>query len=162
MSNREEQVVLVNEEDQVLDLMGKQEAHEKGLLHRAISIIVFNSKGNMLVQQRSDAKYHWAGIWSNTVCTHPRNDESYADAAQRRLFEELGFNTPLTEQFSFIYKATDEQSGKYDGPIPFNKDEVKAVKWMSTEELETQLKAHPEQFSFWFKIILKEMKARNL
>ena len=84
----EEQVVLVNEQDVVQGLLGKTEAHEKGLLHRAISIIIFNKKGEMLIQQRADAKYHWAGIWSNTVCTHPRDGETYKEAAQRRLKEE--------------------------------------------------------------------------
>jgi len=170
----EEKVVLVNKNDEVLGLMGKTEAHEKGLLHRAISIMVFNAKNEVLIQQRADEKYHWAGIWSNTVCTHPRDGESYLDTANRRLFEELGFNTELTEVFDFIYKAKDEESGlteheldhvfigKYEGEIPFNKKEVKAVKWISKDDLLKDIQENPEQFSFWFKIILKEFEKRNL
>lgn len=170
----EEKVVLVDEKDQQLGLMGKTEAHEKGLLHRAISILIFNDENEILLQQRAFTKYHWKGIWSNAVCTHPRDGESYQKAAERRLFEELGFNTPLKEAFHFIYKAKDEESGlteheldhvflgTYNGKIPFNPEEVNAVEWISKENLMTDIKANPEKYSFWFKVILKEMEQRNL
>lgn len=169
----EEQVVLVDEQNNELGFMGKQEAHEKGLLHRAISIIVFNKKNEMLVQQRAFTKYHWAGIWSNTCCSHPRAGETFAAAAHRRLQEELGFETPLEKQFSFIYKAHDAQSGLteheldevfvgyYDGEMKLNPEEVEAVKWMSTSEVFAAIEKNPDDFSFWFKIILQEMKQRN-
>lgn len=170
----EEQVVLVNEKDEVQGLMGKMEAHEKGMLHQAISIVLFNSKGEMLLQQRAAEKYHWANIWSNTVCTHPRENESHQAAAERRLVEELGISTALKESFSFIYKAHDEESGlieheydhvflgKYEGEIPFNKAEVKAVKWIAIPELLADLQADPDKYSFWFKIIVEEMKKQKL
>ena len=170
----EEQVVLVNEKDEVLGTMGKMEAHEKGILHQAISILLFNSKGEMLLQQRASAKYHWADIWSNTVCTHPRENETHQAAAERRLLEELGFSTELKEVFSFIYKAHDKDSGlieheydhvflgNYDGEIPFNTDEVKDVEWVSVSELLKDIELNPEKYSFWFKIILEEMKKRQL
>lgn len=170
----EEKVVLVDENDKQLDLMGKTEAHEKGLLHRAISIMIFNDKDEILLQQRAFVKYHWKGIWSNAVCTHPRNGESYQKAAERRLFEELGFNTPLKEVFHFIYKAKDEESGlieheldhvfvgTYNGEIPFNPDEVNAVKWITKEDLLKDIENNPDKYSFWFKVILKEMQKRDL
>ena len=170
----EEQVVLVDEKDVVLGLMGKTEAHEKGVLHRAISIILFNDEKELLIQQRADKKYHWAGIWSNTVCTHPRDGETYKEAADRRLFEELGIHAALSEVFDFIYKAKDEESGlteheldhvfigNYEGEIPFNTDEVKAVRWISAAKLFAEIEEDPAKFSFWFKIILKEFKERGL
>ena len=108
---QEEIVVLVDETNEILGYLGKLEAHKKGLLHRAISVIVFNSKGEMLLQQRAFTKYHWAGIWSNTCCSHPRKDEGFKEAAERRLFEELGIQITLDEQFNFVYKAYDEKSG---------------------------------------------------
>ncbi|MBK8659169.1 MAG: isopentenyl-diphosphate Delta-isomerase [Bacteroidetes bacterium] len=168
--DKEEQVVLVDEQDTVLGYMGKQEAHEKGLLHRAISVILFNSQGEQLVQQRAHTKYHWAGIWSNTCCSHPRQGESYQAAAERRLFEELGIKTPLREVFQFIYKAHDEASGLteheldhvfvgvFDDDFDYNKNEVAAVRWMDTETLQGEIAEHPENYSFWFKIILEEFK----
>jgi isopentenyl-diphosphate delta-isomerase len=172
--NKEEMVVLVDEENGVLGYMGKLEAHKKGLLHRAISVIIFNSKGEMLVQQRALTKYHWAGIWSNTCCSHPRKEESFQDAAERRLYEELGFRTELKEAFHFIYKAYDEKSGLteweydtvftgvYNESFEFNRDEVNAVRWMSAEELQFDIEQNPQQYSFWFKIILEEMRKRNM
>lgn len=170
----EEQVILVDEQDLKLATMGKTEAHEKGLLHRAISIVLFNKNKEILLQQRADSKYHWAGIWSNTVCTHPRDGESYLEAAERRLQEELGISTELNDVFNFIYKAKDDESGlteheldhvfvgEYEGEIPFNTDEVKAVRWISASDLFQEIEENPERFSFWFKIILKEFQARKL
>jgi len=171
---KEEEVVLVDEQNEVIGYMGKLEAHKLGLLHRAISIIVFNSKGEMLIQQRALSKYHWAGIWSNTCCSHPRINESFQQAADRRLYEELGFHTPLKEEFNFIYKALDEPSGLteyeydtvftgvFDGPFTFNKDEVQAVQWLTVADLLKDIKNNPDKYSFWFKIILDEMKHREL
>jgi isopentenyl-diphosphate delta-isomerase len=167
--DKEEKVVLVDESDNVLGYMGKQEAHEKGLLHRAISVILYNSRGEQLIQQRAMTKYHWAGIWSNTCCSHPRKDESYQAAAERRLFEELGIKTKLNKAFHFIYKAHDSASGLteheldhvftgvYDEDFDFNKEEVAAVRWINAEALQKEIAAHPESYSFWYKIILEEL-----
>ena len=171
--NKEEQVVLVDEHDTELGTMPKQEAHIKGVLHRAISVIIFNSKGEQLVQQRAFSKYHFGGIWSNTCCSHPRKNETYRQAAERRLLEELGIKTPLKEQFHFIYKVHDEKSqlteheldhvftGTFDGEFQFNQEEVADVRWMKTEDLLNEISNHPEKFSFWFKTILEEMKKRK-
>ncbi|MFN8309930.1 MAG: isopentenyl-diphosphate Delta-isomerase [Chitinophagales bacterium] len=171
---KEEQVVLVDENCTELGLMGKLEAHQKGVLHKAISIIIFNSNGDMLVQQRAFSKYHWAGIWSNTCCSHPRAGESFEDAAQRRLFEELGFRTHLKPEFSFIYKAYDTDSGLteheydwvftgvYDDEFEFNPEEIHEVRWLDRHTLLKSIQEEPDQWSFWFKIILREMEKRQL
>ena len=100
-----EKVILVDVNDNQIGLMEKMEAHEKALLHRAFSVFVFNSKGEMLLQKRAATKYHCAGMWANTCCSHQREHESDLDAATRRLKEEMGIETPLYETFSFIYKA---------------------------------------------------------
>lgn len=169
MNHKEEQVVLVDENGNETGTMGKTEAHEKGILHKAISVILFNNKNEMLIQQRAFSKYHWAGIWSNTCCSHPRPGESFETAAQRRLHEELGIDTPLTKEFYFIYKAKDEKSGLtehefdyvftgyYNGPFEFNSHEVNAVKWINTQQIITEIKEHPEKYTFWFPIILEKM-----
>ena len=172
--DKEEQVVLVDEENNVLGYVGKLEAHEKALLHRAISVIIFNTKGEQLIQQRALNKYHFAGLWSNTCCSHPRKEETFQAAAERRLFEELGIKTPLKKEFHFIYKAHDEKSGLteweydtvftgvFDGEFELNKEEVAAVRWIKNEDLENEIQQKPEQFSFWFKIILEELKKREI
>ena len=172
--NKQEEVVLVNEQNEVLGYHEKLEAHQQGILHRAISVNIFNSKGEMLIQQRGHNKYHWAGIWSNTCCSHPRKGETFQQAAERRLFEELGFRTPLTEAFHFIYKAYDQPSnlteheydtvftGTYNEPFEFNKDEIAAIQWIQPAELEREIELHPEKYSFWFKIILDELKKKKI
>ena len=98
-------VILVNENDEVLGEMEKMEAHRKGVLHRAISVLVFNSKGEWLLQQRAAHKYHSSLLWSNTACTHPMIGEDTIISAHRRLKEEMGMQSPLKKAFSFQYKA---------------------------------------------------------
>jgi isopentenyl-diphosphate Delta-isomerase len=166
----EEKVVLVNEQNEVLGTMSKMEAHEKGLLHRAISILLYNSKGEMLIQQRAASKYHWPLIWSNAVCSHPRENESFQEAAERRLKEELNINCSLKEIYRFIYKAQDELTGlieheydtvfegRFDGEIPFNPDEIESIRWITLEKLSQEIENEPNNFSFWFKEILKNFE----
>ena len=172
--DKQETVVLVNDKNEVLGYKEKLEAHQQGLLHRAISVIIFNDQGDMLIQQRGLKKYHWAGIWSNTCCSHPRKDESFKQAAERRLYEELGFKTPLTEAFHFIYKAYDQPSGLteheydtvftgvYNNNFDFNKDEIAATEWISPALLKEDIKNNPDKYSFWFKIILEELTAKKI
>ena len=100
-----DQVILVNPEDNPIGYMEKIEAHQKGLLHRAISVFIFNEKKEMLIQRRALSKYHTPGIWSNTACSHPRKNETTMEAADRRLFEEMGLKTTLNYGFKFLYKA---------------------------------------------------------
>ena len=163
----EELVVLINEKDEVQGLMNKLEAHENGLLHRAFSVVLFNKKGEMLLQKRASSKYHSPNQWTNAVCSHPRDEESYKNAALRRLNEELGITTDITEKFHFIYKADVGGNlweheldhvfiGEYEGDFQLNQDEVSEVRYISMEELNSEVSSNPENFTEWFKIILKE------
>jgi isopentenyl-diphosphate Delta-isomerase len=164
-----EKVILVDENDNELGLMEKMQAHEKGLLHRAFSVFVFNSKNELMLQQRSDEKYHSGGLWTNTCCSHPRHGESVESAAHRRLVEEMGFNCELNHQFSFIYKAHLDNNlteheldhvffGFYDGAPLFNTDEVKAWKFESIEFIKEDIALCPEKYTAWFKIIFKRVE----
>lgn len=160
----EEFVVLIDEQDTPLGLMEKQQAHVAGLLHRAFSVFVFNSKNELLLQQRAAEKYHSPSLWTNSCCSHPRENETYEEAAHRRLQEELGFDCEVEEKFHFIYKAKlGEQLyeheldrvfvGYYEGEMNINPEEVKAVKWISMVDLIEDMKEHPENYTAWFKII---------
>lgn len=159
-----EQVVLVNERDEELGLMEKMEAHEKALLHRAFSVFVFNRQGELLLQQRALDKYHSGGLWTNTCCSHPRPNELVADAASRRLQEEMGFETPLEKVFDFIYQANFDNGltehefdhvfvGYYDGDIHVNPDEVNDYTFRSMESIQESLLKHDGLFTAWFEII---------
>ncbi len=160
----EEQVILVNENDEQLGLMPKQEAHVKGVLHRAFSVFVYNDKKELMLQQRALHKYHSPGLWTNTCCSHQRDGESSLDAGKRRLSEEMGFTTSLKETTSFIYKAPFDNGltehefdhilvGSYTGTPQINPDEVAAWKWMDMEAIKSDLEKNPEVYTAWFKII---------
>jgi isopentenyl-diphosphate delta-isomerase len=147
--------------------MEKQEAHEKAMLHRAFSIFVFNSQNELLIQQRAEHKYHSAGLWTNTCCSHPRPGETTLAAAHRRLQEEMGFDCDLTERFSFIYHTPFENglceheldfvfTGIFDGVPDINPDQVQAYRWISLEDLIAEHNQNPQLFTSWFGIILKE------
>jgi isopentenyl-diphosphate delta-isomerase len=159
-----EYVILVDENDQEIGSMEKQEAHEKGLLHRAFSVFVFNENKELLLQQRALTKYHSAGLWTNTCCSHPRIGETIEQAAHRRLTEEMGFDCELITKTSIIYKTSFENGltehefehvlvGNFNGEISFNPTEVKNFKWINLEELQIDLLQNNQNYTAWFKII---------
>ena len=168
----EEQVVLISENDEVLGLMDKMQAHENGLLHRAFSVFLFNEKGEVLLQKRAAEKYHSPNQWTNAVCSHPRDGETYLEGAQRRLKEELGIEAmELSPKFHFIYKADvggnlweheldHVFTGNYDGNFSLNDEEVSEIRYIAMEALDAEMESNPENFTEWFKIILGEYKDR--
>ncbi len=164
-----EYVVLVNQDDRPLGTLEKMEAHERGVLHRAFSVFIFNSKGELMLQQRALDKYHSPGLWTNTVCSHPRVNETPLQAAHRRMGEEMGFDCDVKEVFSFVYKA-DVGDGltehEYDHvffgfsdqlPVP-NPEEVENWKYMKMADIIADVAMHPDEYTVWFKIALKEVK----
>lgn len=164
---KEEEVVLVNENDQQIGTMPKMEAHEKAVLHRAFSIFVMNDKGETMLQQRASHKYHSPLLWTNTCCSHQRNGESNIEAGTRRLQEEMGFETELTELFSFIYEAPFDNGlteheldhvmmGHYNDDPKINPEEVADWKWMKPELVKEDILANPDEYTVWFKIIFEK------
>jgi isopentenyl-diphosphate delta-isomerase len=160
-----EQVILVDEHDNAVGILEKMEAHRRGLLHRAFSIILFNTKGELLLQKRSPAKYHSASLWTNTCCSHPLPDESMADATRRRLKEEMGIDLQPEFAYKFIYRTALDNNlieheydhvyvGTFDGEPVVNHEEVEDWKFMSLSSLREAVKHHPEQYTAWFKLIL--------
>jgi len=160
----EEKVILVNQNDEQIGLMGKQEAHEKALLHRAFSVFIFNDNNEVMLQQRALQKYHSPGLWTNTCCSHQRDGETSIQAGTRRLQEEMGFVAELKETTSFIYKAPFDNGlteheydhvlvGTYNGDPVINEEEVADWKWMSLEAIKEDIQKAPSQYTAWFKII---------
>ncbi len=169
----EEKVILVNEDDLQLGLMGKMEAHEKAVLHRAFSVFVFNKKGELLLQQRALDKYHSPGLWTNTCCSHQRDGESNIEAGRRRLHEEMGFHCELQELFWFVYKAAFDNGlteheldhvmiGSFEDDPIINTEEVASFKWMPLEDVKKNMIEQPELYTEWFKIIFNEYDQRLL
>ena len=167
----DEYVVLVNENDSQIGIMEKMAAHIVPRLHRAFSIFIFSSKGELLLQQRALSKYHSPGLWTNTCCSHPRNGESLEQATARRLKEEMGLTCDMHEVFTFIYKAPVGLGliehefdhvwfGQSDDTPVINTEEVAAYKYMSLDDIAIDMKAHPEQYTEWFKISFDEIQNR--
>ena len=163
-----EYVILVNEKDQEIGKMEKQEAHEKGLLHRAFSVFIFNDQKELLLQQRALTKYHSAGLWTNTCCSHPRVNETIIEAAHRRLQEEMGFDCLLEVKTSFIYKADFDNGltehefdhvlvGNFNGEVIINQVEVASYKWVELDWLKQDMIKNPNSYTAWFKIISKNI-----
>ena len=143
------------------------EAHEKAVLHRAFSVFVFNTKNELMLQQRAAHKYHSPLLWTNTCCSHQRDGEYNIEAGTRRLKEEMGFTTDLKETTSFIYKAPFDNGlteheldhimlGYYENEPIINKQEVEDWKWMPLEDVKHDINVHPEQYTAWFKIIFEK------
>lgn len=163
-----EQVILVDENDRQIGLMEKQAAHVNPHLHRAFSIFIFNSKGELLMQQRALSKYHSPGLWTNTCCSHPRDGETLTEATSRRLMEEMGMTCEMHEVYTFIYKAPVGQGltehefdhvwiGRSDETPQINREEVESWKYVSLSDLKVNIQLHPDLYTEWFKITFEEM-----
>jgi len=156
-----EQVVLVNDHDEVTGVMEKMEAHRTGSLHRAFSVLLFNSHGEMLLQKRAQTKYHSSGLWTNTCCSHPRPGEALEEAARRKLRQEMGIEANPRFAFKFQYKAPlDNQLieheidhvfiGQFDGEPVLNEHEAEDWKFVDLHSLKQQVHTDPQQFTPWF------------
>lgn len=159
---RRDQVVLVNEMDEQVGLMDKLEAHQKGLLHRAFSVFLFNDKNELLLQQRAFDKYHGGGLWTNTCCSHPQVDEHIISGAQERLEYEMGMSCTLEHMFHFIYNEPVENNlieheldhilvGYSNQHPKINNDEVNDYKWMPIDILLKDITLRTDQYTIWFK-----------
>ena len=164
-----EKVILVDVDDNKIGEMEKLEAHQKAQLHRAVSVFIFNSKGQLLLQKRAYEKYHSPGLWTNTACTHPRPDERTEFAAKRRLYEEMGIkHDKLTKLFDFIYKEQlDNELTEYEYdhvfmgvsdalPIP-EPTEVSDFGYFDTSMLLEDINLNPDKFTVWFKKIAQKV-----
>lgn len=163
-------VILVDEHDVEVGTSEKLKAHQDGLLHRAFSIFIFNSKNELLIQQRANEKYHSGGLWTNTCCSHPAPNMDLVTCAKERLWEEMGLRVDeLIVKSHFIYKA-EFSNGLVEHELDYilvgitnenpvlNPDEAQNFKWISLEDLKSKMKMNPHQFTFW----LKEIFNRNL
>ncbi len=160
-----EHVILVDENDTPVGTMEKMEAHRKGLLHRAFSVLLFDTSGRLLLQKRAGNKYHSSGLWTNTCCSHPLPGENVAEAARRRLLEEMGIDLQPAFSHSFIYKAEFEDGliehefdhvflGSFGGVPVVNPTEVQDWKYAEMDWLKEDIARHPDSYTVWFKLIM--------
>lgn len=163
------EIIVVNERDEEIGTGQKLLVHQQGLLHRAFSILVFNENNELLIHQRTSHKYHSGNLWTNTCCGHPNANEEISAAAHRRLGEEMGFVTPLEFLYKFQYHTAFENGlveneidnvfvGKYCDSFIVNPEEVADYKWVTIENLLENVSKNPQNYTFWFKEILKSDK----
>lgn len=157
----EKDLILVDLDDRPVGWGEKTEAHQKGLLHRAFSVFLFDGD-RLLIQRRAEGKYHSAGLWANTCCSHPRREQSLSEAAQTRLVEECGIrDVKLWEAGSFVYRAVFPNGlteyeydhvfvGTYSGAFEPNPEEISEMKFVPLTELKEDMTAHPERYAVWF------------
>ncbi len=159
-------VILVDEQDEWIGTADKMAVHRTGALHRALSIFITNSCGEMLLQQRADAKYHSGGLWTNACCSHPTPDEPTMTAAYRRLREELGIDPTLHAVTKLCYRAevteglTEHEydhiyTGEWGGDVLPAPEEVQNFRWISAEALDAWMESRSADFTAWFPILLK-------
>jgi len=170
-----DELVLVDPQDTILGTAPKDLCHDgEGLLHRAFSIFVFNSKMELLLQKRAAGKRLWPGCWSNSCCSHPGLNESMLSATTRRLDQELGIKGFLiSELYHFEYQASYLDLGserelctvlicRSDDDLAINLAEVSAIRWVNMSDLEVEIENHPEQFTHWFKLEVKQLVSNYL
>ena len=162
-----EHVILVDEMDRALGTMEKLEAHRKGVLHRAFSILIFDPEGRVLLQKRSANKYHSRNLWTNTCCSHPLPGETVEAATRRRLREEMGIDLQPAFSHTFIYKAdlggglTEHELdhvfvGTFAGSPQINTDEVQDWKYVDIHWLKEDMARNPDAYTVWFKLIVND------
>jgi isopentenyl-diphosphate delta-isomerase len=160
-----DEVILVDQNDNAIGTMAKMEAHEKGILHRAFSVLLFNDQGELLLQQRARSKYHSAGLWTNTCCSHPRPGEDTDEAVRRRLLQEMGIDILPSFSYKFIYKMDVGDHlieheydhvyiGTFNGKPNINTAEVEDWKFVGLSWLSSDMKKNPDNYTVWFRLIM--------
>jgi isopentenyl-diphosphate delta-isomerase len=168
-----EKVILVDEHDNEIGTMEKMEAHKTGALHRAFSILLFNNKGEILLQKRSATKYHSGGLWTNTCCSHPLPKESMEQATNRKLKQEMGIDVKPEFAYKFTYKTNLDRNliehecdyvfiGTYNGVPYINKDEVEDWKFVDLKSLQHDIRKNPHAYTYWFKLIMAHPQLTNI
>lgn len=167
-----ELVVLVDENDNEIGYLEKLEAHRKGMLHRAFSVLIFNSAGELLLQKRAADKYHSAGLWTNTCCSHPKPNEKMVDAVSRRLQEEMGLRAETNFAYKFLYRTALEQNlvehemdyvfiGTSDETPSINTNEVAEWKFITLTDVRKDAAQHPDRYTYWFKEIINHAELEH-
>lgn len=162
VSETNDLMVLVDEGDRVVGTGEKLKTHREGALHRAFSVIVWNSRGRLLLQKRHAGKYHSGSLWTNACCGHPGPDEDVAAAAGARLMQEMGFSCVLEDLGRITYRAELDHGmiehelvhvfrGVHDGAVTPDPQEADAFRWVTPDDLRADIAARPSEFSAWFR-----------
>jgi isopentenyl-diphosphate Delta-isomerase len=166
----EKNIVVVDKDNNFIKLEEKMKVHELGLLHRAFSLLIFNSKNEMLIHKRASSKYHCPGLWTNACCSHPSLDNDIIFDIQKRLYEEMGMKAyKIKELFTFTYRKEfdnglieneiDRIFIAFSDEIPKpNPEEVDDYRYVNVKELYSDIKQNSDNYTYWFIEILNHEK----
>lgn len=164
VSSDSEELILVDGDDNETGYLSKAECHDgSGILHRAFSVFLFNSAGELLMQKRAGGKRLWPLFWSNSCCSHPRRGESMAEATIRRIEQELGIRASVEFIYKFTYQASYGELGaehelcsvylaRSDDEVAANRHEIAAERFITAEALSAELAENDDVFTPWFKL----------
>lgn len=163
-------IAIVDKKDNIIGFMDKEKVHKENILHRAFSIFVFDKKMNLLIQKRSKEKYHSAGLWSNSCCSHQQKGEELEQAINRCMENELGVVINKRISVGKFYYNVKLENGMNENEIDriyiafyngeklnINKDEIEKVEWINVDKLTKDIESSSEKYTYWFKYILKEI-----
>lgn len=160
---------VVNERDEVIGQKPRNEVHQRGLMHRAVHILVFNSKRQLFLQKRSMKKDRQPGLWDSSASGHVDSGETYDQTAVRELREELGLElkTPLQRLFKIPASALTDQEHVWvyrceaEGPFTLHPDEIERGGWFEPGEIIDWIAGHPEEFATAFAVIWQRVRATD-
>src|SRR5215831_10057483 len=146
---------VVNERDEVIDRRTRSEVHRLGLMHRAVHVLVFNSRGQIFLQKRSMKKDRQPGLWDSSASGHVDSGEEYDTTAVREVREEIGLTLPhpptrlfkidaraeTDQEFVWVYRCESE------GPFQLHPDEIERGDWFTTSEVSQWMARRPEEFA---------------
>jgi len=169
-----EKLILVDKNDEIIGFEEKVKCHlDKGLLHRAFTILLFDNDNNVLLQKRAQSKMLWPLYWEATCSSHPRENETYEQSGKRRLKEELGISTDLKLIDKFYYQSFYKDigaehelcatlAGDYnEKQIDFNQDEIVDLKWIEINELKKEFNQNPQDYAPWLKIAINRIEEKH-
>jgi isopentenyldiphosphate isomerase len=165
VSKTEEIFDVVNERDEVIGRQTRAEVHRRGLLHRAVHVLVFNSAGQVFLQKRSMTKDRQPGLWDSSASGHVDSGEEYDACALRELREEISLDlaAPPARLFKIAASAETDQEHlwvyrcKAEGPFQLHPDEIERGAWFSPDEVTRWLAERPAEFAGAFRVIWSKL-----
>jgi isopentenyl-diphosphate delta-isomerase type 1 len=160
---------IVNERDEVIGRELRSVVHARGLLHRAVHVFVFNSRGQVFLQKRSMKKDRQPGTWDSSCSGHVDSGEDYDQTAVRELREEIGLNLAATPQKLFKINPCEETDAEFvwvyrcenEGPFQLHPDEIETGGWFAPDKVTQWISEKPRDFAPAFMLIWKIYLSRR-
>ena len=160
---------VVNDRDEIVDRRSRREVHRLGLKHRAVHVLIFNSRGELFLQKRSMKKDCFPGVWDSSASGHLDLGEEYDICAMREVQEELGYVLPCVPTRLFKIEACPETGQEFvwiyrceaEGPFSLHPEEIETGGWFRPETIDQWMRERPHDFASGVVRIWRELAARS-